>query len=45
MRVCKYLKQRVRRIKRIEWKNFQEYFKTKKKKKTEIEFHNNSIQD
>ena len=44
MRVCKYIKQRVRRIKEQNGK-FQGCFKTKKKKHKETEFHNNSIQD
>ena len=46
MCVCKYLKQRVRRIREYKAKSFKGVSKPKrKKKKKEIEVHNNPIQD
>ena len=46
MSVCKYLKQRVRRIKEWNGKSFKGISKQKRKKHhKKIEFHNNLIQD
>ena len=46
MHVCKYLKQRVRRIRKQNGKSFKGVSKKKEEKKhKEIEFHNNSVQD
>ena len=46
MRICKYLKQRVKRIREQNEKSFKDVSKQKSKKThKEIEFRNNSIQD